>query len=58
MHTYQLNIPSEWKIHPVFHVSLLSDAIKDSFPECNMIKLPPVEIDREDEYKVEQILDL
>jgi hypothetical protein len=36
---------------------LLSDAVKDPFPERNIIEPPPVEIDGEDEYEVKRILD-
>ena len=54
--TYQLQLPCTWKIHDIFHTSLLSpycstEAHGPSFPEP-----PPNIIDNEEEYEVEAIL--
>jgi hypothetical protein len=45
------------KYHNIFHVSLLEPAADDAYPRQNMEPLPPVEIDGEDEYSIEAILD-
>jgi hypothetical protein len=55
---YKLALPSSMKIHPVFHVSLLHPAADDPFPGQNHEEQPPpITIDGEDEYEVEEILD-
>jgi hypothetical protein len=45
------------KYHNVFHVSLLEPTAHNTYPRQNMELLPPVEIDGEDEYFIEAILD-
>jgi len=53
---YKLELPSAWKIHPVFHVSLLKKVTKDNFDR----KPEPIQaevIDNHEEYEVEEILD-
>jgi hypothetical protein len=53
---YKLQLPSAWKIHPVFHVSLLEKVNKDNFnrkPE----PVPAIVIDEHEEWEVEEILD-
>jgi hypothetical protein len=45
------------KCHNVFHVSLLEPATDDAYPRQNMEPPPPVEIDGEDEYFIEAVLD-
>jgi hypothetical protein len=45
------------KYHNVFHVSLLEPASDDAYPGQHMEPLPPVEIDGEDEYFIEAVLD-
>src|SRR5258705_1043592 len=44
-------------IHPVFHISQLELAEPDPFPQCAQPPPPPVEIDRDIEYEVSEILD-
>ena len=53
---YQLELPQAWKIHDVFHASLLSpyrvtDAHGPSYTEP-----PPEKVDGEDEYEIEVIV--
>jgi len=45
------------QIHPVFHVSLLEHAANNPFPGQQNPPPPPVEIDGEEEYFVDRILD-
>ena len=50
--SYQLEIPKSWKIHPVFHASLLTPYKEnDIYPQP-----PPDLINGEEEYEVEWIL--
>jgi hypothetical protein len=44
------------KYQNVFHVSLLEPATDDTYPRQNMEPAPPVEINGEDEYFIEAIL--
>jgi hypothetical protein len=58
---YRLELPLSWRIHPVFHVSLLRPAIIDQHlhPEIidDNLRPPPDVIDGEEEYEVETLLD-
>ncbi|KAH8153128.1 uncharacterized protein LAJ45_02715 [Morchella importuna] len=45
------------KIHPVFHVSLLSPEAGNPLPGQQLSPPPPVEIEGEEEWEVEEILD-
>ena len=53
---FQLCIPSRWKIHPVFHASLLSTYKETSEHGPNFLRPPPDLIDGEKEYEVEVVL--
>jgi hypothetical protein len=55
-HTVRLNVPTG--IHPVFHVELVRPAATDPFPSqiIDDTQPPPLIIDGEEEYEVEQIL--
>ena len=54
--TYQLTLPSQWKIHPVFHVDLLTPYKETELHGPNYMRPPPDLIDGEEEFKVECIL--
>jgi hypothetical protein len=44
------------KYYNIFHISLLEPAANDAYPRQNMEPLPQAEIDSEDEYFIEAIL--
>ena len=54
--SYQLEIPKSWKIHPVFHASLLTPYKENDIHSPNYPQPPPDLINGEEEYKVEWIL--
>ncbi|KAH0610200.1 uncharacterized protein H6S33_011727 [Morchella sextelata] len=56
-YAYELELPRSMKIHPVFHVSLLSPEANDPLPGQQRLPPPPVEIEGEEEWEVEDILD-
>jgi hypothetical protein len=53
---YQLKLPSEWKIHDVFHASLLSPYTETEAHSPNFVHPPPDLIGGEQEYEVEHII--
>ena len=55
--TYRLCIPEHWKIHNVFHASLLSPYVETPIHGPNFEEPPPELIDDEPEWEVEAILD-
>ena len=44
-------------VHPVFHVSQLEPCILNTIPNCVQPLAPPIEVDGEPEYEIEEILD-
>ena len=55
---YRIKLPPTMKgVHPVFNVALLHDAPSDAIPGRVQKQPPPVEVEGQEEYKVEQILD-
>ena len=54
--TYKLRLPSTWKIHDVFHTSLLSSYRSTESYGPSFTSPPPDIIDNEEEYEVEAIL--
>jgi hypothetical protein len=56
---YKLELPSLWKIHDTFHISLLRRFVPnddDLFPERTQPPPPPVLVDGEQHFEVEAIL--
>jgi hypothetical protein len=53
---YQLELPSEWKIHDVFHTSLLSPYTETDVHRPNFVCPPPDLVRGEQEYEVECII--
>ena len=51
-----LHIPSQWKIHPVFHTSLLTTYKETLEHRPNFPQPPPDLIDGKEEYEVEAVL--
>jgi Chromo (CHRromatin Organisation MOdifier) domain len=53
---YRLKIPEKWKIHNVFHASLLTPYKETEKHGPNFLEPPPDLIDGEEEWEVEEIL--
>ena len=54
--SYELKLPTSWKIHPVFHASLLTPYHENEIHGLNFPAPPPDLIDNEEEYEIERIL--
>ena len=54
--SYQLELPPSWKLHPVFHGSLLTPYKETLTHGRNFIEPPPDIIEGEPEWEVERIL--
>ncbi len=53
---YQLELPTSWRIHDVFHASLLTPYYETPAHGPNFTQPPPDLINGEEEYKVERIV--
>ncbi len=54
---YQLKLPTQWSIHDVFHIDLLTPYRETDLHISNYLRPAPDLIDNEEEYKVKKILD-
>jgi hypothetical protein len=54
---YHLELPTQWSIHPVFHIDLLTPYRKTIMHGPNFTQPAPELVDGEEEYSVEKILD-
>ncbi len=54
---YRLKLPTQWSIHDVFHIDLLTPYRETDIHGSNYSRLAPDLINNEEEYKVEKILD-
>ncbi len=54
--TYQLRLPEQWNIHPVFHVDLLTPYKETEFHGRNFERPLSDLINGEEEYKVERVV--
>ena len=53
--TYRLELPKQWKIHPIFHATLLTPYKENDTYGENFNQPPPDLIDGQEEYEVEAI---
>ena len=54
---YRLELPTQWSIHPVFHIDLLTPYRETITHGANYQRLPPDLVDNAEEYEVKKILD-
>ncbi len=54
---YQLKLPTQWSIHDVFHIDLLTPYRETDMHRSNYSRPAPDLVNNEEEYEVEKILD-
>ena len=54
---YHLQLPTQWSVHPVFHMDLLTPYHKTTMHGINYQHPPPDLVEGEEEYEVERIVD-
>jgi len=54
---YRLKLPTQWSIHDVFHIDLLTPYQETELHGSNYSRPPPDLVDNKEEYEVEKILD-
>ena len=53
--SYELELPTQWKIHPVIHTNLLTPYKETALHGPNFTRPPPDLIDGEEEYEAEEV---
>ena len=56
-YAYKVDFPADINVHPMRHISEIEPAANDSYPSQVIPLPPPVEIDGEEEWEVEAVLD-
>ena len=56
--TFKLELPITWRIHDVFHASLLMPYIENDTYESNFPEPPPELINEEEHYEIEAIISI
>ncbi len=54
---YRLKLPTQWSIHDVFHIDLLTPYWETNLHRSNYLRPAPDLVNNEEEYEVEKILD-
>ena len=54
---YKLEIPNHWRIHPVFHTSMINEYMEMEEHGPNFLKPPPEVLNDKEHYEVEAVLD-
>ncbi|TPX48881.1 hypothetical protein SeMB42_g02818 [Synchytrium endobioticum] len=55
---YEIALPKNVKIHPVFHVKLLKPYTRSTKPGAENAKPPPIRVDPDEDYVIKEILDV